>query len=90
MEKEPISIIGVSVQENRQVQMSCAFQKRLNIKANTNSAIAAPVNIMIYIRANKEYIKNLLNKEHSTFIQIYKVRTDPAFSKIPHSSVSKK
>ena len=51
MEKEPISIIGVSVQENRQVQMSCAFQKRLNIKANTNSAIAAPVNIMIYIRS---------------------------------------
>ena len=102
MHRSTISVIGVSIQENREVQMICTFKKprqrnrksepkkRLNIKANTNSTIAAPVNIMIYIRANKECIKNILNEEiNNTFIQIYKVRTDPAFAKIPHSSVSK-
>ena len=88
-DNSPISITGVSVQENRQVQMSCLSQKRLHIKANINSEIAAPLNTIIYISANKEkHNHNLLNND--IFLQIEKVRTDPAFAKIPHNTVGRK
>ena len=88
-DNSPISIPGVSVQENRQVQMSCLSQKRLHIKANINSEIAAPLNTIIYISAKKEkHNHNLLNND--IFLQIEKVRTDPAFAKIPHNTVGRK
>ena len=88
-DNSPISITGVSVQENRQVQMSCLSQKRLHIKANINSEVAAPLNTIIYISAKKEkHNHNLLNND--IFLQIEKVRTDPAFAKIPHNTVGRK
>ena len=88
-DNSPISITGVSVQENRQVQMSCFSQKRLHIKANINSEVAAPLNTIIYISAKKEkHNHNLLNND--IFLQIEKVRTDPAFAKIPHNTVGRK